>query len=133
VPVTVETPKWTFVKYDGARVEYVSPVPCPWNYGYVRDTLADDGDPRDALVLGARLPRGACVDVEVRGVLRFEDGGRTDDKLVCGSAPLTRRDETALRAFFTVYAFARRLLNLIVGKKGRTRFLGLDVGDAAGP
>jgi len=125
VRVTVETPRWTFVKYDGARVEYVSPVPCPWNYGFVAGTTADDGDPQDALILGRRVRRGESVDVEVRGVVRFVDDGRVDDKLVCGDRPLTARDRAALRAFFATYALARRALNVVAGKPGATRFIGL--------
>jgi inorganic pyrophosphatase len=132
IRVTVETPKWTFVKYDGDRVEYVSPVPCPWNYGYVAGTTADDGDPLDALVLGRRVRRGESVDVDVRGVVRFRDGGRVDDKLVCGDRPLTSRDRAALRAFFAAYSLARRVLNLVARRPGDTRFLGLVDVAAAG-
>jgi inorganic pyrophosphatase len=125
VRVTVETPRWTFVKYDGERVEYVSPVPCPWNYGYVAGTTADDGDPQDALVLGRRIRRGETTDVDVRGVVRFLDDGRVDDKLVCGDRPLTSRDRAAMRAFFSAYVIARRVLNVVRRRRGATRFGGI--------
>lgn len=129
VRVTIETPRGTFVKRDGDRVEYVSPVPCPWNYGFVPGTSADDGDPQDALVLGPRLRRGETVEADVRGVVRFVDAGRADDKLVCGGAALTPRDLVRLRAFFRAYAVARRLLNALRGRHGATRCVRVD--DAA--
>ena len=125
VRVRVEVPRFGFLKRDGARVEYVSPVPCPFNYGSVPGTLAPDGDPLDAVVLGPRLPFGAEVDADVYAVVRFLDDGAVDDKLVCGRAP-TRAELGGVGAFFRVYAVVRRWMNRAKGRRGETRFGGVE-------
>ena len=70
VLVRIEVPRLGLVKRDAHRIEYISPVPCPFNYGSVPDTLAPDGDPFDAVVLGPRLATGTLVEVPVTGVVR---------------------------------------------------------------
>jgi inorganic pyrophosphatase len=56
----------------------------PADYGYVPDTLCDDGDPLDALVIiDESLPYGVVVPSRVIGVLYFEDDGEMDEKLIC--------------------------------------------------
>ena len=59
VEVIIEVPRGGFIKRhpDGA-VDFVSPVPCPFNYGSVEGSEAADGDPQDALVLGPTLQPG---------------------------------------------------------------------------
>jgi hypothetical protein len=59
-------------------------------------------------------------------VVRFRDAGAVDDKLVCGDAPPGRLERLALVGFFRVYALAKRGLNRWRGKRGDTRFLGLE-------
>jgi inorganic pyrophosphatase len=55
----------------------------PADYGYVPDTLCDDGDPLDALLLiDESVPHGAVVPSRVIGVLYFEDDGEMDEKLI---------------------------------------------------
>lgn len=125
VHVRIEVPRGSFLKREGDRVEYLSPVPCPFNYGCVPDAPAPDGDPLDALVLGPRLAFGAEVDVAVHAVARFMDDGAVDDKLVCGPAP-TDAQLRAVAAFFRVYAVARRWMNRARGRRGDTRFLGVE-------
>lgn len=128
VRVQVEVPRFGFVKREaGLGVDFVSPVPSPFNYGSVPGTRAPDGDPLDAVVLGPRLPLGAVVEVPVRGVVRFEDQGVQDDKLVCGVDPLRPVDRAALIVFFATYARARTLLDRLRGRGGTARFCGLDV------
>lgn len=56
----------------------------PADYGYVPDTLCDDGDPLDALVIiDESLPQGVVVPSRAVGVLYFEDDGEMDEKLIC--------------------------------------------------
>ncbi len=56
----------------------------PADYGYVPDTLCDDGDPLDALVvIEESLPHGVVVPARPIGVLYFEDDGEMDEKLIC--------------------------------------------------
>lgn len=56
----------------------------PADYGYVPDTLCDDGDPLDALlVIDESVPHGVVVPARPIGVLHFVDDGEGDEKLVC--------------------------------------------------
>ena len=125
VRVCIEVPRLSFVKRGGTGIEYVSPLPCPFNYGSVPDTLAPDGDALDAIVLGPRLAVGANVDVDVHAVVRFVDDGAVDDKLVCGPAP-SAADIRRLTRFFRVYAVARGWMNRARGRAGVTRFDGVE-------
>ncbi len=56
----------------------------PTDYGYVPDTLCEDGDPLDVLlVIDESVPLGVVVPSRPIGVLYFEDGGEKDEKLIC--------------------------------------------------
>ncbi len=125
VEVVIEVPKGSFVKRElGRGVEYVSPIPCPFNYGCVPAELAEDGDPADALVLGPRLAAGASVTTTAWLRVRFIDDGAVDDKLVCGERPPSERERVQVERFFTVYAVARTALNRLRGR-GAARCLGI--------
>ena len=121
IEVVLEVPRFSFVKRrpDG-RVHFVSPLPTLFNYGSVPDTLADDGDPLDALVLGPRRARGSRVRGRVLGALDFVDHGVADPKLVVGEI-LRPSDVPTIEAFFHVYARAKRVLD---PGPGPTRFRG---------
>ena len=126
VTVTIEVPRGGFVKRGATgEVEFRSPVPCPFNYGSVDGDVAEDGDPFDAIVLGPTLALGARVQVDVHGVVRFIDAGRVDDKLVCGTPP-SRLDVLRIRAFFTIYAEAKRLRNRARHRNTGTEFKGYE-------
>jgi inorganic pyrophosphatase len=59
----------------------------PADYGYVEGTLAEDGDPLDALVLvGEPTFPGCRIRVRVVGVFHMEDEKGPDDKVL--SVPL---------------------------------------------
>lgn len=64
----------------------------PFNYGSIPGTLAEDGDPLDAIVLSTYpiLP-GTIVVVKPIGILNLKDRGEQDNKLitVLNSDPLT--------------------------------------------
>lgn len=65
----------------------------PTDYGYVPDTLCEDGDPLDALVvIDESLPHGVVVPVRAVGVLYFEDDGEMDEKLICVPADDISKD-----------------------------------------
>lgn len=56
----------------------------PADYGYVPDTLCEDGDPLDALVvIFESVPPGVVVPVRPIGVLNMIDDGEGDEKLIC--------------------------------------------------
>ncbi|MDJ0849924.1 MAG: inorganic diphosphatase [Myxococcota bacterium] len=100
INVVVEIPagttaKWEVAKPSGelrweleeGRPRVVRYLGYPGNYGMLPRTLlarqeGADGDPLDALVLGAAVARGSVVRARVIGVLRLLDGGERDDKIL---------------------------------------------------
>ncbi|MDR0965327.1 MAG: inorganic diphosphatase [Myxococcales bacterium] len=132
VEIEIETPRFSFIKRKSSgRIDFISPLPSLFNYGFIPGTLAPDGDPQDALLLGVRLPRGARVRAQVQGKVRFVDAGERDDKLVCKAGPLTQGDRWTIEAFFAVYAAFKRTLNAARGRPGRTAFAGLEEREGA--
>jgi inorganic pyrophosphatase len=127
IEVVIDVPRGGLIKRrDDGRIDFVSPVPCPFNYGSVPDTLSGDGDRIDALVLGPRLARGARVRARVVARVRFTDAGQDDPKLICSGRPLGRVDRARIAGFFAFYARAKGLLNRLRGKPGPTRYLGIE-------
>ena len=122
----IEMPRGTFVKRraDGT-VDFVSPLPCPYNYGCVPGTTGGDGDPLDAIVLGPRLAAGTRVSFPVVAEVDFVDEGRRDMKLVLSAVPLSRAQRRGLAAFFRIYAVGKRGLARLRGRRGETRFRGI--------
>ena len=56
----------------------------PADYGFVEDTLADDGDPLDALVLLEEPTFPGClINCRVIGMFRMRDEKGADEKLLC--------------------------------------------------
>jgi inorganic pyrophosphatase len=70
-----------------------TPMRYPGNYGFVPHTLSDDGDPIDVLVANTRpIIPGAVINVRPVGVLRMEDDGGVDEKIIAvPSLRLTKR------------------------------------------
>ncbi len=55
----------------------------PSDYGYIPQTLCEDGDPLDALlIIDESVPHGTVVPSRPIGVLYFEDDGEMDEKLI---------------------------------------------------
>jgi inorganic pyrophosphatase len=108
--------KW---KADG-RIDFVSPIPCPFNYGRIDGVVSADGDPLDAIVLGPRLRSGTRISLQQRATVQFVDAGRDDPKVVLSAHPLSLVDRARIRAFFTAYVLAKRVLNRVRGKPAPT-------------
>ena len=70
-----------------------TPMRYPGNYGFVPHTLSDDGDPVDVLVANTRpIAPGAVINVRPVGVLKMEDDGGGDEKIIAVPAlKLTKR------------------------------------------
>ena len=130
--VLVEQPRFSFVKRrDDGSVDFVSPLPCPFNYGSVPDTRAADGDREDAIVLGPRLPKGTRLRLPVQGRVHFIDAGVYDGKWVCGHG-IRAADRRALVWFFRAYTLAKRARSWWRQSGGPTQFLGLELEDVHG-
>lgn len=55
----------------------------PCNYGFIPQTLDEDGDELDALILTEQpLTTGIFLKARVLGVMKFVDDGEVDDKIV---------------------------------------------------
>lgn len=55
----------------------------PTNYGFIPQTLDEDGDELDALIItNEPLMTGIFLEAKVIGVMKFEDDGEIDDKVV---------------------------------------------------
>lgn len=88
----------------------------PWDYGFVENTLGQDGDPLDALVmLDEPTFPGCVVSARVIGMFRMTDEAGGDDKLLCVPAGDIRKshlqeiddvpdfDRLEIKHFFEVY------------------------------
>lgn len=55
----------------------------PTNYGFIPQTLDEDGDELDALIItNEPLTTGIFLEAKVIGVMQFEDDGEIDDKVI---------------------------------------------------
>ena len=125
VEVVIEIPRGSFLKRGSTgHIDFISPLPCPFNYGSVPDRLGLEGDLLDAVVLGPRLAPGTRLRVQVWGAVTLIDRGMADDKLICSShAPSPAERQSVLR-FFRFYARCKGLLNLWRGRPGRNASAG---------
>ncbi|MEM6613403.1 MAG: inorganic diphosphatase [Cyanobacteria bacterium P01_C01_bin.72] len=75
------------------RVLFAS-VKYPFDYGFVPNTLADDGDPLDGMVMMDEPTFPGCV-IAARpiGMLLMIDGGDRDEKILCVPAEDPRYNE----------------------------------------
>jgi inorganic pyrophosphatase len=120
----VEIPKGTRNKYEydpelgGVKFDrlLMSAATYPADYGYLRDTLGQDGDPLDALVcLYEPTFPGCLIPVKPVGLFKMRDEKGIDDKIICvplhdpywnkyerlDDLPLPLRQE--IEQFFTIY------------------------------
>jgi len=99
VPIGGEPIKYELDKASGTlmvdRFLY-TPMRYPGNYGFVPHTLSDDGDPIDVLVCNSRaIIPGAIINCRPIGVLKMEDDGGIDEKVIAvPSEKVTRRFES---------------------------------------
>ena len=91
VNTVVEIPEGSRLKVEWDReraafmLDRVEPAifakPC--NYGFIPQTLDDDGDELDTLVVCSEpIPTGVWFEAKVIGVMNFEDDGEMDHKVV---------------------------------------------------
>lgn len=64
----------------------------PCNYGFIPQTLDEDGDELDTLIVCPEpLATGVWLEATIIGVMKFNDDGEVDDKIVC--VPADNRDD----------------------------------------
>jgi len=96
VPVGGEPIKYEMDKKSGAlfvdRYLYTS-MRYPGNYGFVPNTLSDDGDPVDVIIASTRaITPGAVMNCRPIGVMLMSDEAGGDEKILAvPNSKLTRR------------------------------------------
>jgi inorganic pyrophosphatase len=122
--VTIEIPKGQRNKYEMDHVTgrirldrmLFTATRYPADYGFIEDTLADDGDPLDALVLLEEPTFPGClIKCRAIGMFRMRDEKGMDDKVLCVPATDPRMahlrdisdvsdfDKLEIQHFFEVY------------------------------
>lgn len=120
VSVVIEIPRGSFLKRGSTgRVDFVSPLPCPFNYGSVPTHVGLEGDLLDAVVLGPRLALGTQLRLKAWGAVILTDRGMTDDKLICSEHPVSSSERRNVLRFFHFYAKCKGLLNIWRRRPGR--------------
>jgi len=126
IKIFIEIPKGSRQKYElneeTGQIELdrtiYGPVYFPFEYGYIKNTLADDGDPLDALILTneATFP-GCTVLARIIGMLVMEDESGIDNKILAvpvskinpayshinDISDLTDYEKNLIKEFFEVY------------------------------
>lgn len=99
INVFIEIPQGVSVKYELDKESGVifvdrflfTEMEYPFNYGFIPNTLADDGDPVDVLVLCSKpVVPGVVIPSRPIGMLEMEDEAGLDNKLV--AVPLPKVD-----------------------------------------
>jgi inorganic pyrophosphatase len=120
VEVLIEVPRGSFLKRGSSgRIDFISPLPCPYNYGAVPSHLGLEGDLLDALVLGPRMRLGTRTRLKAWGAVTLTDRGMSDDKLICSNERPGAADIQAVLRFFRFYAKCKGLLNVWRRRPGR--------------
>ena len=91
ITVVVEIPQGSSHKIEWDRkvgvmkLDRVEPAifAKPTNYGFIPQTLDEDGDELDVLLItDAPLTTGIVVNARIVGVMKFVDDGEVDDKII---------------------------------------------------
>lgn len=91
VNTVVEIPQGSFLKIEWDRkraafmLDRVEPAiyAKPVNYGFIPQTLDEDGDELDTLVVCAEpIPTGVWLEAKIIGIMIFDDDGEADHKVV---------------------------------------------------
>ena len=80
----------------------------PCNYGFIPQTLDEDGDELDTLIICPEpLATGVWLEARIIGVLRFEDDGEVDDKVVV--VPADNRDDDRINSLDDIPQLVKQL------------------------
>ncbi len=91
VNVFIEIPKDGSIKYELDKESGVifvdrflyTPMNYPFNYGFIPNTMSEDGDPIDVLVLSEqRVMPGVVIPSKIIGLLEMTDEAGIDTKII---------------------------------------------------
>ena len=109
INTVIEIPKWSTLKIEWNRklaifeLDRVEPsiFAKPCNYGFIPGTLDEDGDELDTLIICPEpLATGVWLEAKIIGVLKFEDDGEVDDKVVV--VPADNRDDDRIASLVDI-------------------------------
>lgn len=92
INVVVEIPEGSILKIEYRRETYTFEVDRveptifakPTSYGFIPQTLDEDGDELDTLIVCAEpIPTGVHLAAKVIGIMNFSDDNEMDHKVVC--------------------------------------------------
>ena len=92
VKVYIEIKQYSIIKYEYNKqtrqleIDRIlnSKFPYPYAYGFIPNTLADDGDELDILIItNKHIDNNAYYNVFIIGALEMEDEKGNDEKLLC--------------------------------------------------
>ncbi len=99
ISVLIEIPKGSSVKYEMDKTNgklvvdrfIFTAMGYPFNYGYLPNSHAKDGDPLDVVVISTYpVQAGAVLPSRVIGLLEMEDEAGSDNKII--AVPIKRID-----------------------------------------
>lgn len=99
IDVIIEISKGSHIKYEYDKEKNMiicdrilhTPMKYPFNYGFVPNTLSEDGDPLDVVVLMEdELVPGCIIKCEILGYLDTKDDEGNDPKIIV--RPVTKID-----------------------------------------
>ncbi|RUM59258.1 MAG: inorganic diphosphatase [Persephonella sp.] len=99
--VVVEIPQGSGIKYEVDKESgavfvdrfLFTAMYYPFNYGFIPNTLADDGDPTDVLVISSEaVVPGSVIRCRPIGMLEMEDEAGIDTKVI--AVPVSKLDRT---------------------------------------
>lgn len=118
INVVIEIPKGSSHKIEWNRelavmqLDRVEPAifAKPTNYGFIPQTLDEDGDELDVLLITDQpLPAGVFLEAKIIGVMKFEDDSEVDDKIVAVPAD----DRTTGNAYASLEDLPQQLIKQI--------------------
>lgn len=108
INVVVEIPTGSNLKIEWDRelacfkLDRVEPMAFakPCDYGFIPQTLDEDGDELDVLLITDQpLTTGVVVNARVLGVMKFVDSGEVDDKIICVPADDRNGNSASLKSW----------------------------------
>ncbi len=99
--VVVEIPQGSSIKYEVDKESgavfvdrfLFTAMYYPFNYGFIPNTLAEDGDPTDVLVISSQpVAPGSVIRSRPIGMLEMEDEEGIDTKII--AVPVSKLDRT---------------------------------------
>jgi len=99
--VVVEIPQGSSIKYEVDKESgavfvdrfLFTAMYYPFNYGFIPNTLADDGDPTDVLVISSQpVVPGSVIRCRPIGMLEMEDEEGIDTKVI--AVPVSKLDRS---------------------------------------